>query len=208
MILIGQYDSPFVRRVGVALKCYALPFEHRAWSVWGDRDKIRDYSPLCRVPVLVLSDGTALSESFVILEAIDELVGPERALLPRSGPVRREGLRIAALCTGICDKGVSLLYGSLQLMQPSVQWQERCKLQIGSTLQVLEAERAVRHSPHWLGESLSHADVAFACAFRFLQEAQPSLVEASRYPSLAAHAARCEALPEFREISLPLTNNL
>ena len=27
MILIGQYDSPFVRRVGIALSLYELPFE-------------------------------------------------------------------------------------------------------------------------------------------------------------------------------------
>ena len=38
MILIGQYDSPFVRRVGIALRRYQLPFEHRPWSVWGDAE--------------------------------------------------------------------------------------------------------------------------------------------------------------------------
>ena len=35
MILIGQYDSPFVRRVAVALTLYGLPFEQRPWSVFG-----------------------------------------------------------------------------------------------------------------------------------------------------------------------------
>jgi len=34
MILIGQYDSPFVRRVGIALTLYGLPFEHRPWSIF------------------------------------------------------------------------------------------------------------------------------------------------------------------------------
>jgi hypothetical protein len=29
MILIGQYDSPFVRRVAIALRPYGLPFGHR-----------------------------------------------------------------------------------------------------------------------------------------------------------------------------------
>jgi glutathione S-transferase len=29
MILIGQYDSPFVRRVGIALTLYGMKFEHR-----------------------------------------------------------------------------------------------------------------------------------------------------------------------------------
>ena len=40
MILIGQYDSPFVRRVAMALRLYGLPFEHRPWSTFGDADKI------------------------------------------------------------------------------------------------------------------------------------------------------------------------
>jgi len=36
MILIGQYDSPFVRRVGIALTLYGLAFEHRPWSTFGE----------------------------------------------------------------------------------------------------------------------------------------------------------------------------
>ncbi|MET0575043.1 MAG: glutathione S-transferase N-terminal domain-containing protein, partial [Mesorhizobium sp.] len=41
MILIGQYDSPFVRRVGIALTLYGLPFEQRPWSSFGDAEKLR-----------------------------------------------------------------------------------------------------------------------------------------------------------------------
>jgi len=53
MFLIGQYDSPFVRRVAIALRLYGLPFEHRPWSTFGDADKIAPYNPLRRVPTLV-----------------------------------------------------------------------------------------------------------------------------------------------------------
>jgi len=91
MILIGQYDSPFVRRVGIALGTYGLAFEHRPWSVWGDAEKIAAHNPLRRVPTLLLDDGTALVETFAILDTIDELVPAQRALLPRSGPARRDG---------------------------------------------------------------------------------------------------------------------
>jgi glutathione S-transferase len=59
MILIGQYGSPFVRRVGIALTLYEMPFEHRPWSVFRDAEKIRPYNPLTRVPTLVLADGMA-----------------------------------------------------------------------------------------------------------------------------------------------------
>jgi len=41
MILIGQYDSPFVRRVGIALTLYEMSFEHRPWSVFGDAAKVQ-----------------------------------------------------------------------------------------------------------------------------------------------------------------------
>ena len=208
MILIGQYDSPFVRRVGIALRACEVPFEHRPWSVWGNADQIAEYNPLRRVPTVLLDDGSVLVESFSILDAIDELVGPERALLPASGASRRDGLRIAALATGICDKAVSLLYSSLELMAPSKTWTERCTQQIRETFRVLEADRAARSTKHWLGDSLSHADIASTCAFRFTSEAHARLFDFSQFPSLSAHAQRCEALPEFREIYLPITNNL
>lgn len=48
MILIGQYDSLFVRRVAVALRLYGLSFEHRPWSMFDDSDKFAPYNPLRR----------------------------------------------------------------------------------------------------------------------------------------------------------------
>jgi glutathione S-transferase len=95
MILIGQYDSPFVRRVAIALRLYGLPFEHRPWSTFGDADKIAPFNPLRRVPTLVLDDGEALIESMAILDYLDELVGPDKAMIaPRSrAPPCAENLR-------------------------------------------------------------------------------------------------------------------
>jgi glutathione S-transferase len=208
MILIGQYDSPFVRRVGITLHRYKIPYEHRAWSVWGDAEKISEHNPLRRVPTLLLDDGTALLETFSIIDALDEVVGPERALLPAQGPVRREGLRIAALSSGLADKAVSLLYERLFRDAPAEAWVERCKRQITSTLEALEADRVARSTPHWLGLALTHADVAFGCAFRFLCEAHPSLAERGRYPALEAQAARCEELEEFRAVVQAITNDV
>ena len=208
MILIGQYDSPFVRRVGITLRLYTIPYEHRPWSVWGDADKIAVHNPLRRVPTLLLDDGTALVETFAILDAVDELVPPERALLPRSGPTRRDGLRIAALSAGFADKAVSLLYERMFREAPSAVWMERCTSQILGTLDRLESDRATRRSPYWLGSALSHPDVAFTCAWRFTREAHPSLFEPARYPALSDHAARCESLEDFRGAYQPITNNL
>src|SRR5688500_4627135 len=205
LTLIGQYDSPFVRRVAVALQLLALPYEHLPWSVWADAEKIARYSPLRRVPVLVLEDGRVLVESFAILDALDDRVGGARALLPRSGPVRREGLRVAAFAGGLADKAVSLLYEHV-LRKPaerSALWAERCSAQIRETLALLERERQGRASPFWFGASPTHADVAVACALRFVSEAHPELT-ASIGPALRAHAAQCEELPAFRAVVQPL----
>ena len=37
MILIGMYDSPFVRRVAISLKLLELRYEHKNWSVGRDQ---------------------------------------------------------------------------------------------------------------------------------------------------------------------------
>jgi len=204
MILIGQYDSPFVRRVAIALRLYGLPFEHRPWSTFGEADKIAPYNPLRRVPTLVLDGGEALIESTAILDYLDELVGPEKAMIAARGPDRRHTLKVCALGSGLGDKAVSLVYERVLRKDQSKLWVERCEAQIGGVLDVLEAERAAIASPYWFGTRIGHADIMVACALRFTGEAHPGLFGAARYPALTVHAARCEALPPFQEIVQPL----
>jgi glutathione S-transferase len=203
MILIGQYDSPFVRRVGIALTLYGLPFEHRPWSTFGDADRIRLYNPLVRVPTLVLDDGEVLIESHAILDYLDGLVAPERRMFPVSEPARRQALKVAALATGLADKAVSLVYEKRLHAEASEAWVERCRAQIGGVLEALEAGRAARAGDYWFGDRIGHADIALAVALRFLAEAHPGLAAMNRYPALAAHAARLEALPAFEAIAQP-----
>lgn len=203
MILIGQYDSPFVRRVGITLALYGLPFEHRPWSVFADGEKVRAFNPLMRVPTLVLDDDEVLFDSAGMIDALDDIAGPERALCPRSGPLRRQTLSVVALAMGAAEKAVSLFYESRLHDQVSAVWAERCTGQILSALAALERDRAARTSFYWFGETLGHADIAAAVALRFITEAHPGLVDADAIPTLAAHAAGLEALPVFGEISQP-----
>src|SRR5712672_2026352 len=205
MILIGQYDSPFVRRVAIAMRLYGFAFEHRPWSTFGEGDKIAAFNPLRRVPTLVCEDGGALIESTAILDYLDELVGPEKATIPAHGPERRHVLKFCALATGLGDKAVSLVYERvLRKDHQSKIWVSRCEAQIGGVLEVLEKERAGIATPYWFGAAIGHADIAVACVLRFTREAHPQLFDAARYPALSAHAARCEALPVFQEIVQPL----
>jgi glutathione S-transferase len=205
MILIGQYDSPFVRRVAIALRLYGLSFEHRRWSTFGDGDKIAAFNPLRRVPTLVLDDGEALIESTAILDYLDELVGPGKAMIAEGGPERRRALKICALATGLGDKAVSLVYERVLRKEPSKIWVDRCETQVGGVLEVLEKARDGVATPWWFGAAIGHADIAVACVLRFAGEAHPALFPAARYPALAAHSAACEALPVFAEIVQPLS---
>ncbi|MBM3554751.1 MAG: glutathione S-transferase family protein [Alphaproteobacteria bacterium] len=201
MILIGQYDSPFVRRVGIALRLHDLAFEHRPWSVFGDADKLRPINPLLRVPTLITDDGAVLTDSGAILDFLDGLVPAERALVPRAGVARREALRVAALATGMGEKAVALFYELRMHDKPALEWVERVRSQVRGAAAALEVDGAVRAGPFWFGERIGHADIAVAAMWRFIGEAHPGLLDPARHPALVAHAARCEALPVFREIA-------
>jgi glutathione S-transferase len=203
MILIGQYDSPFVRRVAIALRLYGMTCEHRPWSTFGDADLIASFNPLRRVPTLVLDNGEALIESAAILDHLDELVGPARAMIADSGERRREALKVCALATGLADKAVSLIYERVLHQTTSEQWIARCRTQISDVLTALEIDRTRRSDRFWFGAAIGHADVAVACALRFTREAHPGLFDAQRWPALAAHAATCEAMKPFQEVVQP-----
>ncbi len=202
MILIGQYDSPFVRRVAVALNILGLAYEHRPWSTFGDADRLAGFNPLRRVPTLVLDDGEVLIDSAAILDHLDEVAGAARLIAP-SGPARRKMLRICALATGLCDKMVSLVYEQVLHETVSAAWVARCAEQIGDVLAVLEPERAACATPFWFGATPGHPDIAVACALRFLAEAHPAQHRAAPRPHLAAHAAACEAMPAFSAVVQP-----
>jgi glutathione S-transferase len=205
MILIGQYDSPFVRRVAVALTLYGFEYVQHPWSVFGDADKIAAYNPLRRAPTLVLDDGEVLIDSWAILDGLDGLAGDERALFPQDAAARRAVMKIAALASGAADKGVSLLYELRLHQRGTPAWIERCQGQVADVLNVLEKDRAARSTPYWFGETIGHADIMVACALRFLGEAHQDLIDMTRIPALAAHSERCEALPAFRANYAPYT---
>ncbi len=201
MILIGQYDSPFVRRVAIAMRLYGLSFEHRPWSVFGDAEKIAQYNPLMRVPTLVMGNGDVVLESHAILDALDQLAPPALAMMPAGGAERREAQKVCALATGMNDKAVSMVYETVVHNRATPAWIERCLSQIAGCLSGLERSRMAHPTEWWFGPNIGHADVTVGCALRFLGDAHPGLFDLSEgWPLLAAHAARCEALPVFQEI--------
>lgn len=200
MKLIGQFDSPFVRRVAVALQHYGLAYEHLAWSTFADGDRFSHHNPLKRVPTLLLDDGEALIDSGAILDHLDERMGRDHALIAQSGPERRHALRRIALATGAADKAVSYFYAKLFATRLDPDFAARCESQILQTLTILEQECLARAGDWWHGPGPGHDDIAVACVMRFLGEAYPDLYDSARAPALSAHCARAEALAIFSSV--------
>ena len=208
LLLIGMYDSSYTRRVAIAMALYGIGFEHRAWSVGRDFDRIRRYNPLGRAPTLVLNDGLddgeVLTESAMMLDYLDDLAGPERALLPARGVARRDAQRLIALATGAIDKAVLIVLERIfrPVEMHSELWLSRCRVQVEGALDELDKACTARADHDWLiGESMSHADIAVACFTTHLREALP--LDLAPWPALRAHVDRCEALPVFRQHYIP-----
>ena len=203
MILIGMFDSPYVRRVAVSLRLLDLDFEHRDWSVGADFDRIRAFNPLGRVPTLALDDGEVLSESSAILDWLDESVGAQRALLPRDGADRRRSLQIMALATGAADKGVAQLYE--RAFRPPEKrhepWVARCRTQMETTLAVLDRICADTQGTWLGGDRIGQVDITLTAVSTFLHEALE--LDPARHPALARRTALGEALPAFRAFHRP-----
>ncbi len=202
MLLIGMFDSPFVRRVAVTMRLLGLEFEHANWSVGKDLERIREYNPLGRVPTLVTPAGERLFESSAILDWLDENAGPERALLPPSGPDRRQALNLMAMATGAAEKGLMQLYE--RAFRPEDKrhppWVERCRLQMSASLAAIDRYTGERGASQWLvGRRMTQADITVTCAFTFLNDALRIAEDRVMYESLATLAARCESLPAFQE---------
>src|SRR5580658_4198989 len=101
MQLIGMLDSPYVRRVAIALIIAKIPFIHRPISLFRHIDQFSKLNPLLKAPTLLTDDGVTLMDSSVIL---DYLAGLDPriaalALAPSTapGPQRLAALRATAL---------------------------------------------------------------------------------------------------------------
>jgi glutathione S-transferase len=194
MILVGQYDSPYVRRVAVTLGILGFAFEHDTRSVFGDFDSMRTVNPLGRVPSLILPDGTTLIDSAAILDWLDQAVGPARALLPPDGPSRQQALQRIALATGTIDKVMAAGYERLIRPEPYrwPDWIVRCRTQAEGGIAALAALS-------WPADTaLDQTWITTACMMRYVRLADPDLLPVGRYPALDALSQRCEALAPFK----------
>jgi len=196
MILVGQYDSPFVRRVAVTLHHYHMPFSRNTMSVFGDAKEMQKINPLIRVPSLILEGGETLIDSWAIIDHLDEMAGPARSLTPAHGPERRKVLQGVALATGTCDKAVDLYverrFHSGKTI--SKDWESRCLSQLKAAVERLERDCS---TPWFYDSHMTQADISLGCMVSFMKLRVPETFPADKYPKLHALSLHCELREEF-----------
>ena len=196
VILVGQYDSPYVRRVAVTLHLYGMPFTRNPISVFGDAEEMARIHPLVRIPSLILYDDEVLLDSAAIIDHLDETMGPDMALTPRAGKERRRVLQATVAATGAIDKAGAVVYERHYHEGACLneQWEARCKQQLAGALGWLESQL----KGEWLaGPRMTQADVATACMVGYLKLRLPEALREAEYPELERHSLACERMDAF-----------
>ena len=168
--LLGYYDSPYVRRVAIAMAWYGIDFEHQSLSVFRHVEVMRELNPLLRVPLLTTPDGQRLHESAYILDYLDELIRERggTALIPASGPQRQRILQQLALAQAAVDKAVAINY---ERRRPDAlrwpEWEARLREQMTTAFGLLEAGLDRPDNGYLAGDGPTHADVMAAVGVSF-----------------------------------------
>lgn len=113
MILRSSPASPFARKVRIASNLLRLDnhIDVRGVDLNDPADNIRIQNPLGKIPTLVLDDGTAYYDSRVILDYLDHIAGSGR-IVPPEAPARFAALQLQALCDGVLDACLLIVYES------------------------------------------------------------------------------------------------
>ena len=142
MILRSSPPSPFGRKVKLALGILGL--ENEVTIEKADptdvNDSLRQQNPLGKIPALITEDGSVLYDSPVILEYLDARAGGGK-IIPRDPKARIAALTLQALCDGILDAGILLVYeGRWRPPKMAVQkWLDHQRGKVERALAVLEA---------------------------------------------------------------------
>jgi glutathione S-transferase len=164
MILRSSPLSPFGRKVRIALGVLGLADEVaiEAADTADPNDSIRRQNPLGKIPVLLSEDGTAFYDSRVIVEYLDYRAGSGK-IIPRDSSARFAALRLQALCDGIADASILIVYETRwrQPGQHEPKWLEYQAGKVTRGLAALEAE------PPGLNAVPNVGQIMLACALGY-----------------------------------------
>ena len=197
MILVGQLDSPFVRRVAATMSHYGLPFDRHALSVFGDRDEVARLNPLAKVPALIIDDGEALVDSAAIIDCLDQLAGPGKSLTPVDGAASWKVLRYTAIVMGISERAVQLrieMFRRPEYFQ-NAEFIDGYKMSIRNSLDVLERDAV---GPWMSASGPTQADFSVTAALTHLTNRVDDFSDLQAWPKLSAIREQGEDLDAFR----------
>jgi glutathione S-transferase len=196
MKLVGPWISGFTRRTGITMKLLGIPFEHIDLNAYTQKEEVRRYSPMGKVPALVLDDGEVLVDSPGIIDVLYEMAGPDKALIPPPGPQRLKARQLIGIGLNIYPKLSALHDETLRpasyRLQSAIEGSAEQAI-IG--LKLLEAEAR----DGWLvNDTLSQADVmAVVCYQGASMFVIPDLVNAKSFPRLAGLTERAMRIDAF-----------
>jgi glutathione S-transferase len=196
MKLVGPWLSGFTRRTGITMKLLGIPFEHLNLNAYVDKEEVRRYSPMGKVPALVLDNGEVLIDSAGIIDVLHEMVGPDKALFPPSGAARLRALQLVGIGLNIYPKLTGLYDESLRPQSHQLQSAfEGMAEQAIIGFKQLEAQT----EGGWLvNDTLSQADImAVVCYQGASMVVLPDHVTAQNFPRLAALAERAMQIDAF-----------
>lgn len=197
MFLYSSPASPFGRKVKIVAKILGLwdKITVIVTDTLDPNDPIRQQNPLGKIPALVLDDGTALYDSRVIVQYLQELAGGEK-LIPAAGPSRFAVLRQEALADGIQDAALLQVYENRlrEAEHRSPKWVEHQAGKVVRGLAHLEANLP--------SETIDLGAVAVSCALGYLDLRFEGKWRTA-HPKLAAWLARFEGhVPAYDETRL------
>ncbi len=201
MKLLGSPLSPYTRKVRVVLAEKRIECDLEMVDVAPVDNAVNRHNPLGKIPTLVLDDGTALYDSRVIVEFLDN-VSPFSRLIPDDNRDRVQVRRWEALADGVLDAGLLVRYESLRdKNEQSAAWtgKQLARMHRG----MAQMEKELNSRPWCHGERYSLADIALGCCLGWLGFRKPGGVDwHAEYASLAKHYAKLLERPAFAD-SLP-----
>jgi glutathione S-transferase len=198
MKLLASLASPYTRKVRIVLAEKKIDCDMEVVDVSPSENPVNAHNPLGKVPTLVLDDGTALFDSRVIVEFLDN-VSPISRLIPDENRERVAVRRWEALADGVLDAGILIRYESLRpKKEQSETWVAKQLGKAKRGLALMESELGERAWCH--GERYSLADIAFGCALGWLEFRKPGGLDwRAEHAGLARHYAKLMERPAFAD---------
>jgi glutathione S-transferase len=198
MKLLGSTASPYTRKVRIVLAEKKIECEFEQVDVNPPENPVTGHNPLGKVPTLLLDDGTALFDSRVIVEFLDN-VSPLGRLIPEDKRERVAVRRWEALADGALDAGLLIRYESLRpKKEQSEAWTGKQGGKLRRGLETLSVELGDRPWCH--GDRYTLADIALGCCLGWVEFRKPGGIEwRGAYPNLERHYAKLMERPAFAE---------